>query len=160
MQPSQATATSAPMAPSAEGRRPYLFSGDNRQMLQGVRDSLSHLRQPQLQVQSQDKQATTRSNLRPDLSQSTPDLLGKVNGIGTSMSPRPKPNTGGNAGRFAYNKQAMAEINQSLTGFENPDNRFSTVSNGYDLETVEPSEVILKELVDRGWDEVSYSAEC
>lgn len=128
---------------SGEGRRPFLVSGDNRQMLRDIRDSLNHHR----------LQDDIGGNLRADFSQSTPNLLNeKSNG----MSPSPGPRSSLKASRFGYNKKAMAEINQSLAGLENPEKSSScqALPNGFDAESTEPSEHILKQLVHRGWDEV------
>ena len=71
------------------GRRPLLvtFDGNNRQMLNEIRDSLSHLRKNDVEGQYSDHLLHPQSSgpqipasLKHDLSQSTPNLLDKPSG--------------------------------------------------------------------------------
>ncbi|KAI8792121.1 Serine/threonine-protein kinase lats1 [Biomphalaria glabrata] len=96
-----------PDRPSAGGRRPLLvtFVGNNRQMLNEIRDSLSHLRKNDLEGYSD------LSNLqhKPELSQSTPNLLEKS--AGSKMTRRDN-----------QHHQALAEIRDSLRPYQNATN--------------------------------------
>ncbi|RUS81120.1 hypothetical protein EGW08_011106 [Elysia chlorotica] len=67
------------------GRRPLLvtFDGNNRQMLNEIRDSLSHLRKNDVEAQYSEHllhPPSSGGQFKHDLSQSTPNLLGKSNG--------------------------------------------------------------------------------
>lgn len=82
------------------GRRPLLatFDGNNRLMLQQIRDSLSYLRKPQ------DEPSNLTNIPLKDLSRSTPNLTDKPG----------KPV----AGRSGYKQHALAQIRQSLEKFQ------------------------------------------
>ena len=87
--------------------------------------------------------------LRPDLSQSTPNLLDKSVSVapplnGTSMKPA-------TMSRHVYNRQAMAEISQSLAAVKNP---HGITQNGYSNAAPDHSEYI-QELIKIGYGEVS-----
>lgn len=134
-----------PSVPGTEvGRRPLIVSNDNRHMLMGIRDSLSHHHRRQ---QQQDVQ------LRPELSQSTPNLLEKAN---TST----KFASSGGSNRFGYNKKAIQEITQSLVGLENPIQpdraQLHPVQNGFDTDSIEADKII-QQVVNMGWKEVRSS---
>ncbi|XP_048766902.2 serine/threonine-protein kinase LATS1-like isoform X1 [Ostrea edulis] len=77
------------------GRRPLVISGPNRQMLHDLRDSLSHIRG------SHSDQSDPLPN-RPELSQSTPNLLENK----SSFS------------RDGYNRKALAQIRSKLRPFQ------------------------------------------
>ncbi|GFS17568.1 serine/threonine-protein kinase LATS1-like [Elysia marginata] len=88
--------------PGPNGRRPLLltFDGNNRQMLNEIRDSLSHLRKNDVDGPYSDHLGHPASSsglqvpasLKQDLSQSTPNLLDKpsssVGGQGSKMTRR------------------------------------------------------------------------
>ena len=118
-----------------EKRRPMLstFVGNNRQMLTEIRDSLSHLRK------------TPGDGSRPD----------HVQGFGENqLAPPPAGGVGGK-GRH-YTQMALAEIKQSLEGFQvnEPNSSGLAFPNGYDLEVQPVSEHLLRQLMQMGYDEV------
>lgn len=86
------------------GRRPLLltFVGNNRQMLNEIRDSLSHLRKNDLEGCSE----FSSLQHKLDLSQSTPNLLEKSSG--SKMTRRDN-----------QHHQALAEIRDSLRPYQN-----------------------------------------
>lgn len=85
------------------GRRPLLvtFVGNNRQMLNEIRDSLSHLRKNDLEGYADGLQ------LKPELSQSTPNLLEQ------------KPASSKISRRDNQHHKALAEIRDSLRPYQN-----------------------------------------
>ena len=123
------------------GRRPLLttFVGNNRQMLQEIRDSLCHLQKQQPGENRQDGAAANQ--IKGDLSQSTPNL---INGGGKSLS------------RDEYNQTAMAKIRQSLDGFQisEPTDSLIHCPNGLDTEVTQVDRNMLQTLMKMGWDEV------
>ncbi|KAI0220702.1 hypothetical protein LSAT2_027821 [Lamellibrachia satsuma] len=150
------------------GRRPLLstFGGNNRQMLQNIRDTLSYL-QPTHKDTTGDSGAASGTSRgaesgmqikaelllqakAADLCHSSPNLASTVeksNGGSKGMPPS----------RLGYNQKAMAKIRESLQGFQI--NESTTVSgaltNGYDDETAPISKYILRQLMQMGYDEVS-----
>ncbi|CAG5123113.1 unnamed protein product, partial [Candidula unifasciata] len=90
--------------PSTGGRRPLLvtFVGNNRLMLNEIRDSLSHLRKHDLDGSS----PMSNLQLRPELSQSTPNLLEKSAGNKVTR-------------RDNQHHKALAEIRDSLRPYQN-----------------------------------------
>lgn len=130
------------------GRRPILatFVGNNRQMLQEIRDSLSHHLRPQQDAkldgqQQQQQQGQARGD--GSISQSTPNLNGSRNK------------------RFEYNQTAMAEIRKSLDGFqisESPNSHINhCVPNGLDME-IPVNKRMLQQLIRMGHDEVRMAS--
>ena len=85
------------------GRRPLLaaFVGNNRQMLNDIRDSLSHLRRSQLEGDGEGGM-----QLRAELSQSTPNLADKSS-----------THTGTKKGLENHHK-TLAEIREALRPFQ------------------------------------------
>ncbi|XP_074647480.1 serine/threonine-protein kinase LATS1-like isoform X2 [Tubulanus polymorphus] len=134
------------------GRRPLLstFVGNNRQMLQEIRDSLSHhLRRAEQQP------------LRPELSQSSPNLVDNELSTGAAASPGNNNNAGGqqNANkmtRLGYHQKALAEIRKSLKPFatgdsENEQLAANVIHLGMDSLSVNQS--MLQQMVSMGYDE-------
>uniref|UniRef100_A0A0B7AW07 non-specific serine/threonine protein kinase n=1 Tax=Arion vulgaris TaxID=1028688 RepID=A0A0B7AW07_9EUPU len=93
--------------PVAGGRRPLLvtFVGNNRQMLNEIRDSLSYLRKNDLEGYND----FSNLHLKPELSQSTPNLLEKS--AGSKMTRRDN-----------QHHKALAEIRDSLRPYQNASN--------------------------------------
>ena len=128
---------------SSAGRRPLIVSPEKRNMLLGICDSLNHIRQP----------AAAENNnmqLRPDLAQSTPNLLDRTSAPsvnGTSSKPA-------NTSRFVYNRKAMQEITQSLEAVKNPQKYH--ISNGYENHTDSTPDhnEIIQQLIKIGYGEV------
>ncbi len=130
------------------GRRPVLTTTFDRQMLVDIRDTLQHhLRKP-----NGDNNLLAKS----ELSQSTPNLLERVNGNSASSAPHaPK-----NMDRLGYNQMAMAEIRQSLRQFELNDtevggNAPCIIANGLNVEVMPVNKHMLQQLMSMGADEVS-----
>ena len=97
------------------GRRPLLaaFVGNNRQMLNDIRDSLSHLRKSQLEGDGDGSM-----QLRTELSQSTPNLADKSNAP-----------TGTKKGLENHHK-TLAEIREALRPFQTGRDRTQGSSGG------------------------------
>ncbi|CAL1528930.1 unnamed protein product [Lymnaea stagnalis] len=104
-----------PDRPSQGGRRPLLvtFVGNNRQMLNEIRDSLSHLRKNDLEGYND----LSNLQLKPELSQSTPNLLEKS--AGSKMTRRDN-----------QHHKALAEIRDSLRPYQNASNGPSNGASG------------------------------
>ena len=120
------------------GRRPLLaaFVGNNRQMLNDIRDSLSHLRKSQLEG---DGDSGGMQQLRTELSQSTPNLIDR------SATP-----TGTKKGLENHTK-ALAEIRETLRPFQTGRDRPQGSNDG----SVSRSKI--QQVMALGVDEVSYS---
>lgn len=97
------------------GRRPLLatFVGNNRQMLNEIRDSLSHLRKSQTEADSE--MPPSNMHLRTEMSQSTPNLADKST-ITSSASSAGTP-SGAKRG-LEYHHKTLAEIRDSLRPFQ------------------------------------------
>ena len=125
------------------GRRPLLatFVGNNRQMLQEIRDSLSHLRKQQ---QSGDTKSEPMQ-IKGDLASHTQsNLAERIPGAGGLKSKG-----------FQYHQRALAEIKNSLRPFENNDPSQTVVNlNGLDGERPEIKEHMLRQLMSMGYDQV------
>ena len=84
-----------------------------------------------------------------DLCQSSPNLanLEKPNGVGKGAAPS----------RLGYNQKAMAQIRESLQGFQISESTSvsGALTNGYGDETSPISKYILRQLMQMGYDEVS-----
>jgi hypothetical protein len=114
-------------------------------MLQEVNKSLSHaIRAQQQQNHVADvMQIKGDLGVKPELSKSSPNLVDKAPGMG-----RPQK-------RFGYNQRAMAQIKQSLAGFQISGESRSILRNGYDLEVTPINQHMLRQLTLTGCDEVS-----
>ncbi len=129
------------------GRRPVLTTTFDRQMLVDIRDTLQHhLRKPN---------GDTNLLAKSELSQSTPNLLEKVNGNSASSAHPPK-----SMDRLGYNQMAMAEIRQSLHQFELTKtevggNAPCHIANGLNVEVTPVNKHMLQQLMSMGADEVS-----
>ncbi|KAK7108104.1 serine/threonine-protein kinase LATS1-like [Littorina saxatilis] len=97
------------------GRRPLLaaFVGNNRQMLNDIRDSLSHLRKSQLEEDGEGGM-----QLKTELSQSTPNLADKSGAAG------------GTKKGLENHHKTLAEIREALRPFQTGRNRSQGASDG------------------------------
>ena len=150
-------------------RRPLLstFVGNNRQMLVGVRDSLSHLNPQEIangegtspnspnSNSSASPSSARGSGAAGEISQSTPNLNGTGGSSGSGGSGR-------SLSRSEYNQSAMASIRESLMGFQvaggasTPVNHCGgplPINDVDDLQQV--NKQMLQVLLSRGYDEVS-----
>ncbi|XP_013416744.1 serine/threonine-protein kinase LATS1 [Lingula anatina] len=124
----------------AGGRRPLLstFTGNNRQMLHEIRDSLSHLRKNQPADGGKPEPMQIKP---PEAGQSTSNIADRI-GVGK-------------AGRLGYHQKALAEIRDSLKPFQNSDTASAgnspSSSNGLDVDSV--NRHMLLHLVKMGYDE-------
>ncbi|CAH1799139.1 unnamed protein product [Owenia fusiformis] len=86
------------------GRRPLLttFTGNNRQMLQDIRDNLSHIRKNQQLQQQGEGGKTEPMQIKPDLIQNATNA-----------------NTNAKMSRLGYNQFALAKIRDSLQPYQN-----------------------------------------
>lgn len=125
--------------PQAAGRRPLLstFVGNNRHMLQEIRDNLSHLRK------NQEGNAADLANIKPELSQSTPNLVDKSAAKMTRLD--------------LYHQKALAEIRDSLRPFQTVSDTSSTASSSSSSQAngdIDVNKQMLQQLVACGIDEV------
>ena len=99
------------------GRRPLLvtFVGNNRQMLNEIRDSLSHLRKHDLEGFND----VSGMQLKTELSQSTPNLLDQKSATGSKMTRRDN-----------QHHKALAEIRDSLRPYQNHSQVIANAKNG------------------------------
>jgi len=151
------------------GRRPLLstFGGNNRQMLVGIRNNLSHLQHKDTTGDSGATLGTSRSanpgmQIKPelllqekaaDLCQSSPNLAStaeKANGSGKGVLPN----------RVEYTQNALARIKESLEGFQKDSSVSGTLTNGYDDEATLINTILLRQLMQMGYDKVSVVCDC
>ena len=129
-----------------DGRRPLIVPAPSRQMLQEVNRSLSHaVRAQQEQHNGAGDIMQIKSDLgvKPELSKSSPNLADKA-----AVMSRPQK-------RLGYNQRAMAQIKQSLAGFQINGETGSILPNGYEVEVTPVNQHMLRQLTLTGCDEVS-----
>lgn len=122
------------------GRRPLLatFVGNNRQMLNEIRDNLSHLRRNVLEGDGEGTGGGGVQPLKGDLSQSTPNLADKA---AVAVPSGPKKG-------LEYHHKTLAEIRDSLRPFQ-------TVNRGQSGNESETSRQKIQQIMALGVDEVS-----
>ena len=150
-----------------QGRRPLLatFEGNNRQILQGIRDNLSHVLSKNSPNQGQGTHPANRTDMQ--IKAGAAAKAEGPHGAGAGLQPGnpgappatvAKPNE-----RLVYNQKAMASIKQDLRGFqisEPPNGGVNPVvmRNGYDIESMPVQEPHLRSLVSMGYDEVCIAS--
>lgn len=145
---------------SGQGRRPLLatFEGNNRQILQGIRDNLSH-------VLNKNQLPQSNPPNKNDM-QIKANGPGKVDGV-PAAGAGIQPGTPGQAAASSrqpkgleYNQKAMATIRQELKGYHITEpanggiNPASVLNNGYDVDMLPVNEQFVRSLVTMGYDEV------
>lgn len=120
--------SSVPPPNGGAGRRPLLLPLHKRAMLHEIRDSLSHLQQPQ-QPQQQEQAALSK-----ELSQSTPNLAQK-------------------SSRLGYNQKALREIREDLRGLEISDGPATQNNFGFNGVNPHVSEDLVQKLMAMGYEE-------
>lgn len=120
------------------GRRPLLatFVGNNRQMLNEIRDNLSHLRRNVLEGDGEGTGGGGVQPLKGDLSQSTPNLADKA---AVAVPSGPKKG-------LEYHHKTLAEIRDSLRPFQ-------TVNRGQSGNESETSRQKIQQIMALGVDE-------